>query len=394
MNQLKNNKVEFALYTKALLDSIHYGASSPFIPIYGVELGASPIEIGLLYALTNFSLNFFQLIWGYVSDKLRQHVLFIVLSGILSSLIFIILLFTRSSSIFIFLVILHSIIGSMSIPAFIAYSSQAVDRERWRRFSENVNSLNYAGWITATLTVGLTSHLGLNGFTIGFLIAAMSGILGTVIIWIFCKKLETDYTNSKLTSLKCFKFSTSSKFLNFVLLSTGFGFFLSMAWPLFTITLTKVSNLTLFEISILDVVYGLSAVFGLALLRNYFNMLNIPRILSLTSSLMAFTPLVYAVAPQLPYLIAIHVFVGVFSAYYDAASLTYILENTPIEERGFYSALYNLSVGSAFLAGSLIAGYALELLQNSWTLFHALAFLYLITALGRLVIGLLYRKLC
>lgn len=394
MHRLKNNKVEGALYTKALLDSIHYGATSPFIPIYGVELGASPIEIGLLYALTNFSLNFFQLIWGYLSDKLRKHVMFIVLSGVLSSIVFIILLFTKSHSIFIFLVVLHSIIGSMSIPTFIAYSSQVLDESRWRRFSENVNFLNYAGWITATLTVGLSSHLGLNGFIIGFLIAAMSSILGTMIIWIYCRELEINYEDGRPSSLKSFKFSKSSKFLNFVLLSAGYGFCLSMAWPLFTITLTRVSAFTLLEISILDVVYGLSAALGLVLLRSYFSMLNISRILSLSSSLMALTPLVYAVAPQLPFLIAIHAFVGIFSAYYDAASLTYILENTSVEERGFYSALYNLSVGSALLAGSLVAGYALEILENLWTLFHALAFLYLITALGRLMIGLLYRKLC
>ena len=58
MNRDRDHWVEKALYSKALLESIHYGASSPFIPIYGIELGASSIEVGILYALSNLSLNF------------------------------------------------------------------------------------------------------------------------------------------------------------------------------------------------------------------------------------------------------------------------------------------------------------------------------------------------
>lgn len=81
MNKDKNKWIEHVLYCKALLDSIHYGASSPFIPIYAIELGASPIEIGILYSLSNLSLNFFQVIWGYLSDRLIKYVMFIILGG-------------------------------------------------------------------------------------------------------------------------------------------------------------------------------------------------------------------------------------------------------------------------------------------------------------------------
>jgi len=393
MNQGKNHWVEKALYSKALLESIHYGASSPFIPIYGIELGASSIEVGILYALSNLSLNFFQLLWGYVSDKIKRFIFFIILGGILSTIIMISLLFVKCVIGFIVLVILHSIAGSMSIPTFIAYSSQIISEDRWRRFSENINSLNYLGWVAATLTVGLSSFFGLNGFTVGFLIAASSTIIGSIIVLIFCEEPNIDSKEAYPVSLKNLKIRRHDRFLNFLVLSTAFGFFLSMAWPLFTITLTKVSMLNLFEISILDIVFGLSGAVGLALLRDHFSPVKTSVILTLSSSSMALTPLVYALAPQLPFLILINMLVGVFSAFYDAASLTYVLEKTPIEEKGFYTAVYNLSLGLAFFAGSLTAGYALELLQHLWPLEYALTFLYIIIAVGRLIFGLLYRNL-
>ncbi|MCL7382995.1 MAG: MFS transporter [Thaumarchaeota archaeon] len=393
MNRDRDHWVEKALYSKALLESIHYGASSPFIPIYGIELGASSIEVGILYALSNLSLNFFQLLWGYVSHKIKRFVFFIILGGIFSAIIMISLLFVKYIMGFIVLVILHSIASSMSIPTFIAYSSQVISEDRWRRFSENINSLNYLGWVAATLSVGLSSFFGLNGFTVGFLIAASSTFIGSIIVLIFCEEPDIDTKNAYPASLKNLKIRRHGKFFNFLVLSTAFGFFLSMAWPLFTITLTKISMLSLFEISLLDIVFGLSGAVGLALLRERFSLVKTSIILTLSSSSMALIPLVYALAPQLPFLILINILVGVFSVFYDAASLTYLLEKTPMEEKGFYAAVYNLSLGLAFFTGSMVAGYALGLLQHLWPLDYALTFLYIIIAVGRLIFGLLYRHL-
>ncbi len=393
MNKDKNKWIEHVLYCKALLDSIHYGASSPFIPIYAIELGASPIEIGILYSLSNLSLNFFQVIWGYLSDRLIKYVMFIILGGFFSSITMAALLFVKSITVFIGLVTFHSMTASMSIPTFVAYSSRLISEDRWRRFIENINSLSYLGWVLATLAVGLSSLLGLSGFSIGFSIASISGITGSIITWIFCKELNVDPEEGYLPSIKTLRIRRCIKFLNFLVLSVSFGFFLSMAWPLFTITLTKISVLSLFDISILDIVFGLSGAAGLALIRDHLTLVKTSSILALSGSAMALIPLVYAFSPYLLSLVLIHGLIGVFGALYDAASLAYVLENTPIEGKGVYTALYNFSVGSAFFCGSLVAGYILEILQQSWSLEAALTTLYIVTAVGRFVIGLLYRYL-
>ena len=391
----KDDRIEHALYFKALLDSIHYGASSPFIPIYGIELGASPSEVGVIYAFSNTFLNFFQVIWGYASDRLKKYVVFIILGGFLSSIIIAMLLFVKCITVFLGLVALHSITSSMSIPAFIAYSSKLVSEDRWRRFSENVNSLGYAGWVLATLLVGLSFFFGLNGFIAGFLIASISGITGSIFIWIFCKELDASVNKKRvlLSSMRGLGVRRCARFFNFLVLSTVFGVFLSMAWPLFTITLTKVSMLSLFEISVLEIIFGLSGTAGLLFLRSHFSTMKTSMILMLSGSTMAIGPLVYAFFPNLPFLILLHALVGVFSAFYDAASLAYILESTPMEEKGLYTALYNLLIGLAFFCGSFTAGYVLEILQQAWPLTFALTILYVFVAAGRFATSVLYRRL-
>lgn len=57
MNIDKNERIEHVLCPAALLDSIHYGESSPFTTIYGIENGEPPIEIGILYPSGLFCLN-------------------------------------------------------------------------------------------------------------------------------------------------------------------------------------------------------------------------------------------------------------------------------------------------------------------------------------------------
>jgi hypothetical protein len=128
--------------------------------------------------------------------------------------------------------------------------------------------------VAATLTVGLSSFFGLNGFTVGFLIAASSTFIGSIIVLIFCEEPDIDTKKAYPVSSKNLKIKRHGKFFYFLVLSTAFGSFLSMAWPLFTITLTKISMLNLFEISLLDIVFGLSGAVGLALLRDHFSLVR------------------------------------------------------------------------------------------------------------------------
>ncbi|MEM0451788.1 MAG: MFS transporter [Nitrososphaerota archaeon] len=389
---MKSHSIERALYLKSLLDSVYYGASSPFIPIYAVHLGATILQISFLFALSNFTLNLSQILWGYLSDKFRKRILFIILGNIISSMLFIPILLTNSPEIFIVLVIAQSIANSMTIPTFIAYSTEVVDEKKWRRFSSRVNSLTYIGWVMATLTVGLSSHIGFNGFEVGFKLALFCGLMSGLIIALYCgrEQRKVQKINNYKHSLILLGVKKNNGFIHFIFISSSFCVFMSLAWPLFTITQTEIASLSLFEISLLDAVSGISGALSLSILERWLCRVSLWRLLTFSSTSLTLLPLFYALTPEFSILFLIHLTTGISSALYDSSILSYIMENTPIEEKGFYTALYNFSTGSAFLVGPFVGGLLLEHLTSILPLAEAIVYVYIISAAGRLLTGLLY----
>ncbi|MEM0078838.1 MAG: MFS transporter [Nitrososphaerota archaeon] len=389
---MKSHSIERALYLKSLLDSVYYGASSPFIPIYAVHLGATILQISFLFALSNFTLNLSQILWGYLSDKFRKRILFIILGNIISSMLFIPILLTNSPEIFIVLVIAQSIANSMTIPTFIAYSTEVVDEKKWRRFSSRVNSLTYIGWVMATLTVGLSSHIGFNGFEVGFKLALFCGLMSGLIIALCCgrEQRKVQKINNYKHSLILLGVKKNNGFIHFIFISSSFYVFMSLAWPLFTITQTEIASLSLFEISLLDAVSGISGALSLSILERWLCRVSLWRLLTFSSTSLTLLPLFYALTPEFSILFLIHLTTGISSALYDSSILSYIMENTPIEEKGFYTALYNFSTGSAFLVGPFVGGLLLEHLTSILPLAEAIVYVYIISAAGRLLTGLLY----
>lgn len=389
---MKARIIERALYLKALLDSIYYGASLPFIPIYGVYLGATVLQVSFLFALSNFTLNLFQIIWGYLSDKLKKRLLFIILGNIISSVLFIPILLTNSLNIFLVLVIVQPIANSMTIPTFIAYSTEVVDEKKWRKYSSRVNSLTYIGWVAATLTVGLSSYVGFNGFEVGFKLAFFCGLLSGLLIALCCirERRRVHKINNHKHSLTLLEVKKNGNFTYFIFVSSSFCVFVSLTWPLFTITQTKIASFTLFEISLLDAISGISGALSLSLLERWLCRVGLRRLLTISSTSLTLLPLFYALTPEFPILFLIHLITGISSALYDSSILSYIMENTPLEEKGFYTALYNFSTGSAFLVGPFLGGVLLENLTTTLTLTEAIIHMYIISAIGRFLTGLLY----
>ncbi|MEM2697273.1 MAG: MFS transporter, partial [Nitrososphaerota archaeon] len=113
-------------------------------------------------------------------------------------------------------------------------------------------------------------------------------------------------------------------------------------------------------------------------------------LLTFSSTSLTLLPLFYALTPEFSILFLIHLTTGISSALYDSSILSYIMENTPIEEKGFYTALYNFSTGSAFLVGPFVGGLLLEHLTSILPLAEAIVYVYIISAAGRLLTGLLY----
>ena len=105
-------------------------------------------------------------------------------------------------------------------------------------------------------------------------------------------------------------------------------------------------------------------------------------------------PLLYAVATNFLYLYAAGVIGGVLAAASEIAIFAYLLDITPDEKRGASFALFNTLNGVSTFFGSLLGGYLTAILfATGLSELASLQIAYAISAVGRLIGGLLFVKI-
>lgn len=90
-----------SIHIRQFFLALSNGLSSPFMNVYAVRLGASPLELSIFRSATNVS-GIVQVIFGILSDKIRRRAYIIALSGILSSTIWIPIAFCKNPTQLIF----------------------------------------------------------------------------------------------------------------------------------------------------------------------------------------------------------------------------------------------------------------------------------------------------
>jgi len=377
------------IYARALLASISDGAGTPYVPIYAAHLGASSSQIGLLHSFLNLGTNVFQSVWGYLSDKKNAKLPFIIIGGAVSSVIWLFIAFARDPSVIILLVAAQSIFTSMVAPSFVGLIADTVPAASRAMVSASINIWTQAGSMASTLSVGLASLVGLPGFTTGFLVAMVSGLLASIVMLGFKTSQKKYVSPSQMSILSVARHVIrDNSFLRFCLVNAGFGFFMSIAWPVFTITLARVAGLTFFEISILTVASAAAGIAGLLIIGNIAARMGAIKTLMINRSALAILPMVYGLTPSFPFLLGINIVAGVNGALINTAVLLFLIQKTPMEERGSFIAFFNLLAGSSYFAGSITGGFLLELLESRMQQDLAILIVYSVSTIGRLGMGL------
>jgi MFS family permease len=104
-------------------------------------------------------------------------------------------------------------------------------------------------------------------------------------------------------------------------------------------------------------------------------------------------PIAYAFAPDINVLIAIGAFWGLVTALGQAGITAYLLDISPPEYRGSFTAVFNLVLGMSSFVGSLIGGYLSAYTIYTFGLIVGLQIVYMISMVGRLIGAILYLRL-
>jgi MFS family permease len=388
------------LYIRSVVSSFSSGMVSPFTGAYAVKLGASSSDMGWFQSSTNISNNLMQVFWGRLSDGTKQRIPFIVFGTIFLSVLWIPMIFVATATQLIVLLAVQALIGSMATPAWTALIGDLVPSLKLGRANAAISLWSAVGSVAATLISGYIM-ISIGGsiqdiFILPIVIAAACGIASSLVMLKIKEKKNGERIKLKenLTSDIVKVFSSARRtplFVKYCYVDGIFQFFMSIAWPLLSITQITVLKASMLQIAVLSVVQSvITIVFQgwagrLADTKGRKPLMIICRLGLIT------VPLAYAISPDINTLIVVGVFWGFVNALGSASMTAYLLDLSPQEFRGSYIAVYNLIVGVVTFFGSLIGGYLAVFTTGIFGLFTGLLIVYMVSMVGRGVgAGLLF----
>ena len=381
-----------SLYARSVINSFSSGMINPFTGAYAVRLGASSSDMGWFQSSTNLSNNLMQVFWGRLSDSTKRRIPFIVLGTTILSLLWIPMIFVANSTQLILLLVVQSLVGSMATPAWTALIGDLVPSIKLGRANASMNLWSAVGSVAATMGSGLIMF-AVGGsihqiVLIPLVVAAASGIVSSVVI----VKISEKETGEKLRLRKNLmldmikivsQVKNSKTFFRYCYVDGVVQFFMSISWPLFSITQINILNASMLQLALLSVGQTVvQIVFQSWAGRLADSIGRKPLLIFFRFGLLS-VPLAYAFAPSINSLIIIGLFWGVINALGSASQTAYLLDASPDESRGSFIAVYNLIVGIITFVGSLVGGYLAAFTTGLFGLIVGLQVVYLISVAGR-----------
>jgi MFS family permease len=171
--------------------------------------------------------------------------------------------------------------------------------------------------------------------------------------------------------------------MRYSLAGATFAFFMAISWPLFSITLIRVLNASMLEIALLSVVQMTITIIFQSRIGRLADTLGRKPLLVLFRFSLVTVPIAYAFAPNVYVLMGVGAFWGISMAMGQASMTAYLLDVTPEEHRGSFTALFNLITGVTAFFGSLIGGYLSDYTIGLFGLTLGLQIVYMVSMVGR-----------
>jgi len=384
------------IYRRTILSSFGGGLINPFVHIYAAQMGASPVEMGWVRAMNTISANIAQIPWGLTIDWLKKRAIFVFLGGLLYALLFLPLLFVDNVLEFLVVISLSSIFAAMIGPALNSLIGDLCEEGNRGKVYAQLNAMASIGSIPATVIGGYILYKASGSLKEIYRIPVISGFLLTSAAAFLILKIKERGLVGETFRLKGWTEALKANryFRRLCIVSSAQGFFMAMAWPMFTLTIVRVIEADMFQISLLSVVSGFTAIIVRRLTGRLADRAGRKPLLVIGRAGLFLIPLIYAFATSIDELILLELVIGIVSASSDVALSAYLLDISPKGSRGSYMGLYNALTGLLSFLGSLSAGYLMNhFIGLGYGFQDAMFIVYMVSMTGRLVGGMLFATL-
>ncbi|MBO3801470.1 MAG: MFS transporter [Thermoproteota archaeon] len=382
------------VHTRQFLLALSNGLSNPFMNVYAVMLGATPSEMSIFRAVSNIS-GVTQIVFGFLSDKLRNRILIIFISGVISSILWIPISFCNTPTQLIVLLSLQAFVNAMSAPAWASLIGDMMPQEQRGHITAVINTSAAIGSILATLVSGFFINLNsLNGtfieLKVVLMISALLGIVASIVTLKIESKGKELYNKISITEALV-DMKKQRDFLLFTTLTFFFSYFQSIPWPLFAITQVKVLNITMLQVAYMTVINSAFALIFRPIVGKLVDKVGRKTLIVVGRSGIFIVPLTYIVATDIKQLYIMNAFLGVMAVFSEIAVFAYLLDITPKNLRSSYMAVYNASLAVSTFLGSISGGLFADFISQSFlrgNLVESINIMYFVSMVGRLLFGL------
>ncbi len=387
------------LYVRQVLNSLGSGMVSPFMGAYAVELGASSSDMGWFQSVSNLSNNAMQIVWGGLSDRFRRRIPFIVAGGLIVAALYAPTTIVNLPYQLIILLGMQALLGSMATPAWTALIGELVPSTKLGQTNAKIIMYAQVGGLVATLGSGIVMILVGGSYhqmlVIPVIVAMAFGVTSSLIMLRTKEKAgrkpEQQISLEKFSIVEIMR--GSPDFPRYCSVVATYEFFMSMSWPLFSITQVKVLNASPLQIALLSVVQMLVMIVFQRWTGRHADIVGRKQLLVAFRFILVTVPVAYAVSPDMNMLIVVSVFWGFAQVIGQTAAATYLLDIAPREHRGSFIAGFNLIIGVVTFFGSLLGGYLADYLTTIYGMIMAIQIVYLISTAGRIAGAALHMTL-
>ena len=371
------------------------GVISPYISVYAVQLGASSTEMGWLRALMNLFSNVPQIPWGVVSDRLGRYAPAIIFGGIFSAILWLPLLLVVNPFQYIIVVTLQAFATSAVTPAWASLIGRVIPKSKRGLLTSYIDISAALGSIGATLLSGYIMTI-ISGelstmYSWPIILSSITGVSSSLILI----RIHEEKKQTKSRSLMNWSLLTKNpNFKTLCTVSSIHSFFMSLSWPLFSITTVRIVQANMMEIAYISIISSVASIFVRRLIGRITDKAGRRQLLVIGRVSIFVYPALYAVATNVSHLFLATLLGGIFGAVSEIVLFAYQLDITSPEQRGASFATYNTVIGLATFFGSLAGGYLPTILSsNGVSELLSIQITYLISTLGRIGGGILFMKL-
>lgn len=379
--------------------SIMAGFGENYISPFAIALNATNPQIALLVSVPLLLASLFQLVAAKVIDLYKKRKNIMLWVALIQSLIwfplFLIPFLTKNILFLIIFVTIYWVAGYFGVPAWNSWMGDLVEENKRGRYFGLRNKITGFFAFASIFGAGflLNAFTNINPF-LGFGVIFIIALVAKLFSFYYIKKIyEPRYIVERsdyFTFLDFLKRMKHTNYGRYVLFMFFFRFAVSISAPFFAVYMLRVLNFSYAQYTMIIGIATITSFLTMTYWGRYGDKFGNKKILTVTSFLIPFIPIMWVFSSGVKYLFFLQLFAGFIWAGFNLSSANFIFDAVPSAKRVRCNAYFNVFNGSAIFLGASLGGFFAKYIITPNFFISNLLVIFIISGVLRLAFVLMF----